>query len=126
MHNDQPTDSLVFRAIADATRRAIVDLLRERALPVQQIAAHFSVSRPAISRHLKKLLQAGLVSEIRSGRQRIYGLEAEKLQPALVWLKSGDAVSLSTAKKSSSGKNRKIQTDSKDIEDPTERNWKAW
>ena len=95
-------------------------------MPVQVIAAQFSVSRPAISRHLKILRQAGLVSESRSGRQRLYGLEVEMLRPALAWMKAGEVVPLKKANHSSSSQNRKIVRDSEDLEAPTERNWKAW
>lgn len=126
MHDHQSAESLVFRAVADPTRRSIVDLLRERPLPVQVITAQFSVSRPAISRHLKILRQAGLVSESRSGRQRIYGLEVEMLRPALDWMRAGDVVPPKKAKHSSSGQNRKIVSDSEGLEDPTEHDWKAW
>ena len=126
MHNDEPAESLIFKAVADPTRRAIVDLLRVNSLPVQAITAHFSISRPAISRHLKILRQSGLVSEIRNGRQRIYALRAEVLKPALAWLSIGNVLSVNTAKQSSIEKSSKPMADSNDLKTSIERNWQAW
>jgi DNA-binding transcriptional ArsR family regulator len=56
----------LFGAIADATRRDILDLLRRRDLSAGDLAGHFPVSRPAISRHLRILLQMSLVSSLRA------------------------------------------------------------
>ena len=78
----------VFRAISDPTRRAILDLLREDGLPVQEIAADFAVSRPAISQHLRVLRDASLVRERRDGRRRIYTLNAAPLARVDAWLRS--------------------------------------
>lgn len=79
-----PTD--VFTAIADPTRRAILERLAEQKIPVQTIAESFEISRPAISRHLRVLREAGLVSEHKEGRQRFYYLEAERLQEIRQWI----------------------------------------
>ena len=80
-----PTDP--FRAIADPTRRKIVSLLASGPLPVRLIAGRFpGISRPAVSKHLRLLREAGVVSEERSGRERFYRLENGKLAPALDWL----------------------------------------
>ncbi|MEU5012701.1 metalloregulator ArsR/SmtB family transcription factor [Streptomyces sp. NPDC021749] len=77
----------VFAALANATRREVLRLLREGGpQPVQQIAEHFAMRRPSLSEHLKVLREAGLVSEERAGRQRIYRLEAAPLSEVQEWL----------------------------------------
>ncbi len=76
----------VFHAIADVTRRAILDRLREGAQPVNELARPFSVSRPAISKHLRVLSEARLVLERREGRQRMYRLNPAPLQTLDRWL----------------------------------------
>ena len=76
----------VFTAIADPTRRAILDLLRQGEQPVKQIAQPFSMSLPAISQHLNVLYEAGLVSQRREGRQRFYRLNPEPLKQVSDWV----------------------------------------
>src|SRR5271155_6150374 len=75
-----------FHALADPTRRAVLDLLRLGAQPAGQIAAAFPVSRPAISKHLRQLRKARLVVESRSGRHRLYQLNAAPLRAVDTWL----------------------------------------
>ena len=75
----------VFLAIADPTRRAILDRLRRGPSPVNELASGFRVSRPAISKHLRVLRSARLVRERREGRQRIYQLEPERIQEIAKW-----------------------------------------
>jgi DNA-binding transcriptional ArsR family regulator len=75
-----------FHALADPTRRAVLDLLRQGAQPAGQIADAFPVSRPAISRHLRQLRRARLVVEHRRGRHRVYRLNAEPLKAVNTWL----------------------------------------
>src|SRR4051812_19731297 len=70
----------VARAIAEPRRRAILRLVREDELPAGQIAAHFDVSRPAISQHLAVLKDAGLLSERREGTRRLYRARPEGLE----------------------------------------------
>jgi DNA-binding transcriptional ArsR family regulator len=76
----------VFQALADPTRRAILSLLRHGSQPVGSIARDFPVSRPAISRHLRILREAELVSEIRVGRNRFYEINAAPLRTVDDWL----------------------------------------
>ena len=78
--------ALQFAALSDETRCAIVDLLRDGARPVHELAAQFSVSRPAISRHLKVLKAAGLVREERRGRENVYALDRSMLKALSAWL----------------------------------------
>jgi DNA-binding transcriptional ArsR family regulator len=75
-----------FYALADPTRRAVLDLLRRGAQPAGQIAESFPISRPAISKHLRQLRKARLVVEHRSGRHRLYQLNAEPLKAVDKWL----------------------------------------
>ncbi len=76
----------VFRAIADPTRRAILDRLRAGSARAGDLAADFRQSRPAISKHLRVLRQARLVSDARIGRERVYSVEAVPLQRVAGWL----------------------------------------
>src|SRR5579884_1168913 len=77
---------LAFNALADPTRRAVLDLLRAGTRPAGEIARAFPVSRPAISKHLKILRRAHLVEERREGRQRMYQLNPEPLKAVDSWL----------------------------------------
>jgi DNA-binding transcriptional ArsR family regulator len=76
----------VFHAVADVTRRAILDRLREGAKPVNELARAFPVSRPAISKHLRVLYDANLVTERRNGRHRLYRLNPEPLKDLDQWI----------------------------------------
>ena len=76
----------VFRAVADPTRRAILDRLRGGRVPVNALAAEFEQSRPAISKHLKILRDARLVRESRVGRERLYQLDPLPLQRIAGWI----------------------------------------
>lgn len=76
----------VFDALADPTRRAVLDLLRSGALPAGAIARQFPVSRPAISKHLRLLRRARLVQERREGRLRLYRLNPQPLKVVDSWL----------------------------------------
>jgi DNA-binding transcriptional ArsR family regulator len=78
--------SAVFGALADPTRRAILVRLTEGDATVAELAAPFRVSQPAISRHLKVLERAGLISRRRRATARLSHLEAEPLREATVWL----------------------------------------
>jgi DNA-binding transcriptional ArsR family regulator len=75
-----------FQALADPTRRAVLDLLRRGSQPAGEIAAAFPVSRPAISKHLRLLRRAHLVREHREGRHRVYQLNPEPLRAIDSWL----------------------------------------
>jgi DNA-binding transcriptional ArsR family regulator len=78
--------SPIFRAIADPTRRAILDRLRGGAKSVESIAEGFRISRPAVSRHLRVLGRAALVRAEKRGRQRLYRLQPEPLVEVDQWL----------------------------------------
>jgi DNA-binding transcriptional ArsR family regulator len=74
-----------FRAVSDPTRRALLDLLAEAERSVNDLVAHFKVSQPAISQHLRVLVEAGLASVRRAGRQRFYRLCPEPLRAVYDW-----------------------------------------
>src|SRR6266545_7207558 len=76
----------VFGAISHPARRRILDLLADSECSVNAIAANFQMSRPAISQHLRILLDAGLVTEQRHGRERRYRLAPEQLGPVRDWM----------------------------------------
>jgi DNA-binding transcriptional ArsR family regulator len=86
----QPMDPLssVFGALADPTRRAILARLAETSgdLSVAELARPFPMTQPAVSRHLKVLEQAGLISRSRRATARLSHLEAEPLKEASDWL----------------------------------------
>jgi DNA-binding transcriptional ArsR family regulator len=87
MRNRAVTDSnVIFSAVADPTRRAVLDLLRSGSLPAGQIAQAFPVSRPAISKHLGLLRRARLVNETRRSRHRLYSLNPAPLKTVDSWL----------------------------------------
>jgi len=75
-----------FSALADPTRRAVLDLLRQGSQPAGRIAQAFPISRPAISKHLRLLRRAHLVQERREGRHRLYQLNPEPLKAVDTWL----------------------------------------
>lgn len=70
----------IFQAIADPTRRALLDQLRQGEQPVKQLAQPFDMFLPAISQHLQVLCDVGLVNHQRVGRQRLYRLNPEPLR----------------------------------------------
>jgi DNA-binding transcriptional ArsR family regulator len=73
----------VFKAMADGTRRGILELLREGDLSAGEIASRFSVTKPAISHHLSTLKEAGLAVERREGQQIIYSLREDSIVEAI-------------------------------------------
>jgi DNA-binding transcriptional ArsR family regulator len=75
-----------LEALADPTRRTIVELLAEQELSAGQLAARFETSRPAISRHLRVLREQGLVQARAEGRRRLYSLDPEPLAELDEWL----------------------------------------
>jgi len=83
--NDDQLD-LVFGALADRTRRAILARLAGTDSNVGELTALFTMSQPAISKHLKVLAQAGLISRNRQGTMRLSHLQAEPLKGATGWL----------------------------------------
>ncbi len=75
-----------FDTLSDPTRRRIAELLLQRERSVGELVERFTLSQPAISRHLSVLLAAGLVSVRQDGRRRVYGLRAEPFEELADWL----------------------------------------
>jgi DNA-binding transcriptional ArsR family regulator len=82
-----------FEALADPNRRAIVELLREGDRSVRELADELPISRPAVSRHLRLLKQAGLVTDRAEGTRRLYRLHDEGIDAVREYLERvwGDA-----------------------------------
>jgi DNA-binding transcriptional ArsR family regulator len=78
--------SLTFAALADPTRRALLELLSVRDMAVTELAAPFDISLPAISKHLKVLARAGLIEQSREAQIRPCQLKAEPLKAAADWV----------------------------------------
>ena len=84
MNENQHLD--IYRVIADANRRKILELLRDEERAVQALEPHLPITLGAISQHLQLLHRSGLVSRTKRGKQRIYRLEAQRLQEVDEWL----------------------------------------
>lgn len=84
----KPTVELdtIFQALADPTRRRILGMLRRGERSTGDLAGDFPVTRPAVSRHLRVLYDAGLVDRRKEGRNQIYSLSPEPLVDARAWL----------------------------------------
>jgi len=89
--NRRAQDEVVFRAIADPTRREILGLLRGGRHTVGELALNFRSSRPAISKHLRLLRSAGLVVTHQQGTARICELNAKPLRAVDDWLRDYEA-----------------------------------
>jgi len=76
----------VFKAIADPTRRAIIELLTLENLNLNDVVAHFEMSRPAVAKHINILSKSGLVKVETRGRERIHRLQPAALKTATDWL----------------------------------------
>ena len=77
---------LAFHALADPTRRRIVERLARGEYPVMEIARRFSISQPAITKHLDALENAGIIGRRRAGRQRICYLRPDALNSSVEWI----------------------------------------
>ena len=76
----------MFRALADPSRRKILQRLSKGEAAVKDLTARFDISQPAVSQHLATLRQAGLVTERRDGRLVYYRIDPEGLRPLIDWL----------------------------------------
>jgi DNA-binding transcriptional ArsR family regulator len=93
----------VLKAIAEPRRQEILRLLWQRERAAGEVAAHFDISRPAISKHLRILKQAGLLEERRAGTQRLYRARPERLADARRFLESFWDEGLAAIKRSAEG-----------------------
>ena len=76
----------VFQAIADPTRRQIIELVAKEPMSLNAIADNFDISRPAISQHIKILNECGIIEIETIGRERYCKVQAQSLIPAFLWL----------------------------------------
>ena len=86
MPDDDEALSACLSALADPTRRTILAVLADRRLHVEELASHLPISRPAVSRHLRVLKQAGLVDEDHEGRRAYYRVDARPVAELERWL----------------------------------------
>jgi DNA-binding transcriptional ArsR family regulator len=82
------TTADAFNAVAEPRRRQILDLLAAGELPVNDLVATLGVAQPVVSKHLRVLREVGLVEVRDAGRQRLYRLNGEPLQPIYDWVRS--------------------------------------
>jgi DNA-binding transcriptional ArsR family regulator len=75
----------VFQAIADPTRRDIIDLLSKKSLNLNAVAENFDISRPAISKHIRILTECGLIIIRQEGRERYCDVQLQKLKQVAKW-----------------------------------------
>ncbi|MGG1550269.1 MULTISPECIES: autorepressor SdpR family transcription factor [Paenibacillus] len=75
-----------FKALADPTRREILQLLRDKSRNAGEIAEHFNISKPSISHHLNLLKQAGLVLDERQGQHIVYSLHTTVVEDVIGWM----------------------------------------
>jgi DNA-binding transcriptional ArsR family regulator len=76
----------VFQAIADPTRRAIINMVAHQSLNLNAVAENFDVSRPAISKHIKILTECGLITIKQQGRERYCEAKLDKLNEVSAWV----------------------------------------
>ena len=81
-----PAADAVFAAIADATRRTIIQRVARRHLTAGELARGFRMSRPAVSKHVRVLVRAGLLRQRREGRHRLYELDPAPLRQVDEWV----------------------------------------
>jgi DNA-binding transcriptional ArsR family regulator len=80
------SSSDVYAALASPVRRSLLTMLAERPHTVNELAKQFDMRRPSVSEHLRILRESGLVHARQTGRQRIYGINAEPLRDVAEWL----------------------------------------
>ena len=76
--------SMIFKALADPTRRRVLELLRQRPLSAGELAKHFDVSKPTMSAHFAVLREAGLVASVKQGKSVLYEIQLSVLEDALL------------------------------------------
>lgn len=76
----------IFQAIADPTRRAIISLIAVQAMTPNTIADNFSITRQAVSKHLRILAECEIVQQAHQGREIYYSLEIQKMKEIDLWL----------------------------------------
>jgi len=77
--------NILFKALNDATRREILEMLKEKDLTAGEIADHFHITKPSISHHLDLLKQAGLVEAVKQGQFIYYSLNTSVVDEIVKW-----------------------------------------
>jgi len=113
-----------LRALSDTTRRGILALLTEGQLSVLEIAERFPMSRPAISKHLRILKEAGLVLETPVGRQRLYALEPAPLELLQSWLAAFTGHRETSRPSRVEGRVRRVVSGRRSV--PRQNDWRVW
>ena len=98
--------SAIFGALADPTRRALLGLLSDESLPVGELASHFEVSRPAISKHIRILREAGLIVQEKKGREHLCVLRVAALSGAQEWIRGYRSAAAPTSRAASTRPSR--------------------
>ena len=86
MTTAQETENRIFQALADPSRRAILESLSHGEAAVKDLTARFDISQPAVSQHLAALKDAGLVVGRREGRNVYYRVEPHGMKPLIDWI----------------------------------------
>jgi DNA-binding transcriptional ArsR family regulator len=81
----RPNQDLIFRAVADPTRRSILESLHQAELTVRELCQPFRMTQPSLSKHLAVLRRSGLIAARRSGRHRYYRLDPKPLERVAAW-----------------------------------------
>jgi len=81
----------IFQAIADPTRRQIINLIAYRSLNLNELADHFDISRPAVSKHVKILSECGLLNVVQEGRERYCKPQFHKIKEIAIWAEQYEA-----------------------------------
>lgn len=115
-----------LKALSDPTRLAIVTRLNDGELSVHEVADQFPMSRPAISKHLKILREAGLVAERSEGRERIYSIEEGPLLTVRSWLRRFGASTDTSPSPSSSARQPYHSSRGSAAVASTSGDWRVW
>ena len=113
-----------LRALSDTTRRAILALLTKGQLSVLEIAEKFPMSRPAISKHLRILKEAGLVLETPVGRQRLYSRESVPLELLQSWLAAFNGHRVPSRPSRVESRVRRVVPGRRSV--PRQNDWRVW
>lgn len=120
----QKSVDLVFKALSDPTRRSILSSLQHRAMAVATVAKSFPrISRPAISKHLRILREAGLVTEDQQGRQRFYRFVGGSLEDAGLWVESFSTAGRRGERRAEREKRRPAPQSDQSVFD---NDWRVW
>lgn len=93
--------SSIFKALADPTRRRVLELLRKKPMSAGDLADHFDVSKPTMSAHFNVLREANLISAVKDGKSVVYHINLSVLEDA--WMGFADTLGIGVERKGPSG-----------------------